>query len=388
MRQSEVKRIKSQHSLFLILIILFIIIDVLCENYIVQAIDRQISTIHLPWILGFVALQIFAAPLQASFSDFYCRKKSINLSLIVSFIALTLVVLTNYFALSTYLIFGIVILLKGSLGNTVPISWAAVADTQTKNLRFSLALSTAGYAIGYLLIALFKEFFNRVESSLISLILYIVLILLSFLLFKDLRDYQTLNRKQKSIRHFSFFQLISRELKSIAHELRDKQLLLGLSSYLLWATSLYTLLLFFIDFRQEYIHFPLYMMAGYLIGVILIRRLHTRTDDAVIRIGYWVSFCSLFVVIFIFPICGERFHAGLIICFSIYSLANAFLSPSILASLSNDRNVHQQGTTFGFIESTDSVGFLLGALINLLWDYLQLGLFSALVLSLIIFTFS
>src|SRR5579863_8000522 len=137
---------------YLPLLLAFIFIDETCSNYILNAFANRTSLLEFSLYVIVLFVSIIASPIQAGYSDFYCRKKSLIISLSCSLLSCILVFfsLKNTFSPLLFLFIGIII--KAALGNTLPLSWAAIADTQNKNFRFSLALSTSAMAFGYFML--------------------------------------------------------------------------------------------------------------------------------------------------------------------------------------------------------------------------------------------
>src|SRR3989338_7599324 len=70
------------------LIVLFILADILFENYLGIVYSEQLKKTELILFLAFVIMQILFAPIQSGLSDLYGRKKSLLISLTLSLGAL------------------------------------------------------------------------------------------------------------------------------------------------------------------------------------------------------------------------------------------------------------------------------------------------------------
>ncbi|MBY0529444.1 MAG: hypothetical protein K2P51_04560 [Rhabdochlamydiaceae bacterium] len=140
-------------SRFLPILMFCILASVIGNNSILRIFGAQPPLIALVLSTTMIVLQIFAAPVQAGFSDFYCRKKSLIVSLVFSCLSLILLIFFKTRNLLSIAPLVLVVLMNGILGNTIPLAWAALADTQKKNLRFSLALTTGAYSIAYMILA-------------------------------------------------------------------------------------------------------------------------------------------------------------------------------------------------------------------------------------------
>jgi MFS family permease len=138
---------------YLPILVFCILANVVGDNSILRMFNTQKPLIALILSTGMIGLQILSAPIQAGFSDFYCRKKSLIVSL--TFSCLGLIILVFFKSRNLLSIFPLIVVLvmNGMFGNTIPLAWGALADTQKKNLRFSLALTTGAYSIAYMVLA-------------------------------------------------------------------------------------------------------------------------------------------------------------------------------------------------------------------------------------------
>ncbi len=145
-------------SKYLPILIFCILANVVGDNGILRVfgVQRPLLALILPTVM--IIMQILAAPVQAGFSDFYCRKKSLIVSLV--FTSLSLVILVFFKSKHLLTIFPLILvaIMNGIFGNTVPLAWAALADIQKTNLRFSLALTTGAYSAGYMILAISNLF--------------------------------------------------------------------------------------------------------------------------------------------------------------------------------------------------------------------------------------
>ena len=146
-------------SKYLSILIFCILANVVGNNAILRVFGTQIPVLALILPVVMIILQILAAPLQAGFSDFYCRRKSLIVSLVFSSLSLVTLVFFKSKHLLTVFPLVIVVFMNGIFGNTIPLAWAALADVQKTNLRFSLALTTGAYSVAYMILALSNLFF-------------------------------------------------------------------------------------------------------------------------------------------------------------------------------------------------------------------------------------
>lgn len=141
-------------SKYLLILIFCILANVVGNNTILRVFSDQTSFLALILPMVMILLQILAAPLQAGFSDFYCRRKSLIVSLAFTSLSLIMLIFFKSKHLLTLFPLVLVVFMNGLFGNTIPLAWAALADIQKTNLRFSLALTTGAYSIGYMILAI------------------------------------------------------------------------------------------------------------------------------------------------------------------------------------------------------------------------------------------
>ncbi len=378
-------------SKYLPILILFIFADVVGDNSILRVFGTQPPFSALILSMGMLLLQTIAAPIQAGFSDFYCRKKSLIVSLSFSFLSLFLLIFTKSQGLLSIIFLVLIALIKGAFGNTVPLAWAALADTQEKNLRFSLALSTGAYAIGYMVLAILNASpangFSRSWLSPTSAptILFILSILICLIFFRDIRDRKA--RYSGESTKVEYLKLAHSESTSLLKDIRRPSTRWGLLSYFLWATSQYSVLILITDFQTIYTTTVILMMCGYLTGVTILGFCKKTRDQKMIKIAFIITISALCLYFIVHPFMHCS-HIALSICYFFYTLANAFLSPSILSLFSKERELHEQGKGFGLIVSADSGGFLVASLVVIVYYSLKLDPFYMILFSFITFLIS
>lgn len=377
--------LKTHAPLYLTLIITFILGDIICDNYGLQVFNTQTSVHEFFLVTGLLVMQIFASPIQAGFSDYYCRKRSLIVSLSASLVSLVLVLLYSQKVLPFFLILVFISLFKGLLGNTIPLSWAALADTQQKDLRFSLAMSTGSYAIGYLLLTTFNQYFTGIEANLAAIGIFAILVLLCANLFKDVRDKnKAAIRSEKSV---SFVEIYKSQTASVMQDLKRVSTRNGLTAFMFWEISLYSILLLLVDFQTSYPGTTAAMMIGYLAGVVILKFFKKVPDDTFIKIGYGMSVFFLGIYFIFFPFLKD-ISGMLSFCYFFYTMGNAFLCPTFLHLLSKERKPDHQGKVFGLIESADTLAFLIASVVILGYKYLQIDLIFMVGFSALTFAFS
>ncbi len=382
------KRIIARSNYYLPLLLFFLLADVLCDSVIFKSFNKQNHSVELFLFMGILLLQAISAPIQAGFSDFSCRKKSLMVSLSFSLIALVFAYLYSVKILFYFPVLILMLLIKGMLGNTTPLSWAAIADTQEKNVRFSFALSTGALAVGYLLMILANKFLSEQRSSLIITLFLFALVLLCAVFFKDIRDKTEKKDLSKMEMHQRWI-LIINDIKHLFNELKDSRTRNALLAFLLWEISIYCILLLYIDFGvDEFSSIALGMVFGYLFGVLLLKFLSKIKDKTIIRLGFNISAISL-VPFFINIIFSTNVSFPVLsFCYFFHMLGNAFLSATLFAVLAKERKSHEQGKIYGLIESVDIIAFLISAIAAIVYNAYHLNLAFIIGLSFLTITVS
>ncbi|MBS0605844.1 MAG: MFS transporter [Parachlamydiales bacterium] len=366
-----------KRNIYLPLLLLFILADVMCDNFLVKTFNNNSPLQQLILLSIFLVLQILASPIQAGFSDFYCRKKSLVISLTFSLFSL----IVQFFYTQEILFFFstliLMIVLKGTLGNTTPLSLAAIADTQTKNIRFSFALSTGSFALAYLILINFNKFLSNEQANIAMSMIYLTLIYFSIFHFKDIRDnkssiHQKISRSSNP--KMDRWKLILNDINLIIHELQLSHTRNALLSFLLWEISLYSILLLYIDFNvSRFSIVSLAMVFGYIFGVLILNFCKKIHDKTIIKLGYNISAVSLipFFILYIFS--NELDVYVLSGCYFFHMVGNAFLSAALFSLLANEREFHEQGKIYGLISSVDTVSFMLSLIAVIIYNTFNLN---------------
>ncbi|MBS0652096.1 MAG: MFS transporter [Verrucomicrobia bacterium] len=371
---------KKSRLITLLIISLFVYADIICENVIVIVNDQQSHFIATAFVFGFLVLQVFFASIQSALSDFLGRKKSLIISFSVSLFCL----LCTYLYSDYYLRFGFFLILalacKAVWGNTIPISFAAIADTQGKNYRRSFALASSTYSIAFITLIAINLFSksNFVYISISTIILLASLIACMFA-FKDTSDKTAHLPHDVQLAYHSrnifskCWKVGIREIGLLAKELRRPLTKYGLSAYILWEISMYSIIISQIDLSNSSPQqITLAMMFGYLFGALILqgRPLSKISDRKMMNYGYVLSFLSFFPYFLLMNfIHSQSLLIG--ICYTLHALGNAFLSPTILSILATGRSTHDQGKILGLVESADTVAFLLATLFVMVYTTCQ-----------------
>lgn len=376
--------IKSK-NLIMFLVALFIFADILCENFIGIIYEKQSQIHEFAFFFGFMLLQIIFAPIQSGLSDLYGRKRSLIVSLFFSFLSLIFISIfiqsSVYFSL---LIFATIS--KGVIGNTLPISLAAIADTQDKNFRLSFAFSTAAYALAYLLLASVVDLITNKQISYIFILSFVLIIIVCIKLFNYIGDKpEDFSHDEKS-RTIAF--VTKNEAKLLLKDLKHTPTSKALGAFFLWELSLYSILLSQVDFQiNKNAHIAEAMMCGYLFGVIILIFSKKINDSNVIKIGYYTSFFSLIPYFILFRFV-ENQNLLLMLCYFFHAVGNAFLSPALLSILAKERKAHEQGRIYGLTDSVDTFGYLCAILAIIVFDTLKLEIIYLISFSFLTFAAS
>lgn len=354
------EKIKSKKKfLFLILCILFyaVFTDELTDTFLINGSSRILNSSKgfrdslLVCVMLFT--QIIFSPIQAGFSDYYLRRKSLMFSLILSLFAVVIFISSNYLG-STALFIAIII--KGALGNTVPIAWAGISDiTKGKNIRFALALSICALAVGSWGSLILAPLITVNAFFILTFILLIICLFLLILGFKDPKDSLTHNYLEK----VSFYKMISHEFIGIYRILKKP-----INFYIVIAFFFSEIAFYQILFRVEvfknyhcFINIPLTIGIGYTLGTIWLKFLKSK-DKVVSLMGLVFSFLSILMIslLFLFEIENKLIFNLL---FVFYSFGYALFTPALYSLITLRDHPHLQGKIYGLLESTDSLASLI-----------------------------
>ncbi len=332
----------------LIILLFFIFLDEVIDINFIHAAKNNFNLIYLLFIL-----QAIFAPLQSGFSDYFCRKKSIILSLIANFFSLSLISHSNVGG-PIFLIIAIII--KGVLGNTLPMAWAAISDiTPRKALRFALALSIFAIAFGAW-ISLFV--ISIISTYTLFLILSIDLafsLILAVFYFQDTKDYRQYPQKVKK----SFWRLVAAEPAALYALASKPTILFALLAFFFSEIAFYQ-----IFFRLEVFGIGYYLKStpfaigiAYLIGTILMRFIKFKDSILFVCALTLISIIMLLMSLLIYLNITDRLFLGLFT--SAYTFGYVFFVPSLVSFItSHKKNPHDQGKVYGIISSVDILASL------------------------------
>jgi MFS family permease len=372
-------------NFYLPLLLLFIFGDVICDNYIFKIFNNQTHAEEFFLFFSVLVLQVIASPIQSTLSDIYGRKNGLIVSLFFSLISL---ILSYVYSQIFFLFFPLLILtivLKGAFGNTIPLALAGIADTQEKNVRFSFGISTASYAIGYLLIVFANKNLHTQQAMALSILLFCILSASCILFLKEISNKDpALERKKKSI-----VNSLTEDFKTVLNSLKIRHTRKALIAFLLWEISLYSILLLYVDFNvQDFSSIAIAMLCGALFGVVFLKIFKHIKDNQMIKIGYNCSALSLLPFFLIIPFTRDVNFLLLGGCYFIHTLGNTLLTASLFSLLSRATLPHERGRIYGLLESTDTIAFLIASICIMLYNFFSLSILFIIFVSYLTVTIS
>lgn len=356
--QNETKRCTR---LYLVLLLLyFIFADEASETALFKLSSTMVSSSF--WlVLSLAGFQVIFATLQASFSDYYSRRKSLILSVIITLISLILLKFSKIYG-GSFLIFALA--LKGIGGNTLPIARAGLADvTLTHNFRFVLALSICAIALGSWGPTYFASYIGG--PALCNFVIAISGISLMLILLNEFDEKEAANKvvygiaddnvKSKIVNNlYRFGKIVRTDFNTIYHDfLRKPIFVVALMAYFFAEVSFYQIL-FRLEVLANYFCFfnvPIELGIGYYVGTAILK-FSTLKNKPNVVLGVVVSLvCIFLLLIFSFLKIEIKIINGIL--FGVYSLGFAIFIPSLFSSISNNRTPNVQGKIYGLIESAD-----------------------------------
>ena len=344
----------NRKSSVLFLIFYFIMMDEICNNSLINIFENNKHSLIL--IFSFLIIQALAAPIQAGYSDLYCRKKSLIFSLSLSIISLTFALFYVTQWSISWVIISMMILIKSFLGNTLPIAWASLADAKMKDFRFSVGFATIGMAGGYLVLSLIQKAFSPSSSIIFSIILILLGVLLCMRFFIDIRGKSKQSPQNNTIQ---------KEVVVIFTDfLLCKRFRRALIVFMLWELSFYCVFILDVDMHiKAFDNLSLTMILGWILGVMILKFIKA-SDTSLIKIGFHLSIWSL-ISLLIFRFLFSESKYILLSLYFIYSIGCGLLVPSLFSILSKERKGNEQGKIYGLIDSIDTIAFLLAAILGI-----------------------
>jgi len=357
------KKKKTLFYLFVSILLYFVFQDEVASTFLINTSSKILSKnnrIHEPVLVYcLLSLQIIFSPLQSGFSDYYLRRKSLIVSISATLISVILLKLSTN---SGIMFLAAAIIIKGVLGNTLPIAWAGIADeARGKNIRFFLALSICALAVGSwgsLLVIphLATNLFFWIVTT-----LAIIALLYAIYPYVDKEDIPNKDHpdqdlpKFKSSEKISLLYLGKNECIGL-YRLGIKPLnFLSLISFLFSEVSFYQIL-FRLEVFSNYQCFtrvPLAIGIGYTVGTIALKFIKAN-DKFVSCLGLSISIISILLtnILFAFDIENQIIFTAV---FSFFSFGYALFTPSLFSIITPREHPHLQGKTYGLLESTEGV---------------------------------
>ncbi len=381
---------KWQLVLTMGLVFTFILLDILCENFLGIVYYHRPEVEATLFFLGFGLLQVVFAPIQSALSDVYGRKRMLLISLFFSFLSLGVIYLSKKAIHSHLPAFLFATLFKGICGNTLPMALALIADTRHKNYRLLFACSTGAYALAYLVLASAQSssavtLENRLNFYLI--LAFIAALVICSIILKSNKKETTYNKETRS-----FLSVVDNEKRLLIQDMKDTPTRRGFSAFYLWEISLYIILVSQVDFKiNQQTHIAEAMMYGYLIGIGFLTLCYKFRDSTIIKIGYYTSFLSLIPYFVLFKFLEDRIFL-LKSCYFFHALGNAFLSPAFLSMLATElaaeSKTHEQGRRYGLADSVDTFAYICAAVILLAFSKFRVDVTYLVVTSFLFFALS
>ena len=363
-------------------LLFFILADEIGTNYIFNiyaSLSNGSTYLETFFFIFFLLLQIVFSPIQSGYSDFYCRRKSLVISL--SFSAISLIPAFLYFqhSISPLFLLFLIAIIKGVAGNNLPLAWAGIADTQNSNIRLSLGFSTSAIALGYLALIVLRDLFSDKTLAVVIFMIFVLTVFVCIRFFRDIRDKRptdtTLNKPS-----------LKREIRLILDNfLKSKRFRNGLMAFLFWEISFYSAHMLDVDLNiRAFKGLTMAMILGYLIWVFFLWIYRKKEDKQMIKIGYGISVVAFIPIFLFFPFVADL-KMVIVSCYFFYALGAAFLAPSLFSMLSKERKTHEQGKIYGLLDSTDAIALLIASLAALIYQWLELKQIVIIFVSLIAF---
>lgn len=363
----------------LLLLLASISLDDAYNSVIVESSGGQNSITKAFICVALFGSQIVFSSLQAGFSDFSSRKRSLIFAFLITLFALMFLPFNSKSLYFTYFLF-IASLLKGIGGNIVPIARAGLAEAIKRNFRFAIGLSTSAIAVGYIFVKMLSQRLNTFSISviLITTIPIIVFVIINFYIDKHDKD--------PTDKPDSFLKSIKRDAKLLYTDfLRDKIFFLSASSYFFWELSFYLVFIKDVELGSgDFKNFSLAMCIGYVSGVLLLGAARGWRDQRILKLGYHISIASI-AFIFIVYISGISLlkQFAPIYGFFGYSFGFGFFVPCLFSMVSRARQPHEQGKIYGLIDSTDTIAFTTALLLDIFITSFKLIIISSFIFLLI-----
>lgn len=362
------------HLLFSLLFLIFL------DQYALTAIYTMNPRHGEMWpIYVLLVCQVICSPIQSGFSDNYCRKKSLILAVISTFVSVFFLKFGVEYSFSFYLI---AILLKGILGNIFPLALAGIADVTLKNkFRFALALAICIMAFGNWSTLIFSTKISGDFFYLSSVLLSIFGMIVLTFFFQDIEDDKKRNRNFRE----EFFSDFVKECRLIAAIVRKPVFFWGLIAFFFSEAAFYQIFLRADTQINPFLKpLPYEFGIGNILGTIFIAFLKMSNKKMIVY-SVLVSFLSLVVsIVLLWFGMSSGFILGLF--FGGFSFGISFFYPALFSGLSHEKGIHDQGKLYGLLDSYDSLASF--GVFGVILLSKNANLFTIFSLALLIFLFS
>jgi len=373
---------------YIALIFLFIFSDIVCSNYIFKSFHNQTHSEQFFSFLSLLLLQVLASPIQAALSDLYCRKKSLVFALAISLISLVLVYFYTRSGTFFLPMLCLIIGLKGLFGNIIPLSFAAIADIQNKNIRLSFGIATSPYTAGYFYLIFTNKTFSESSSIITGIAAFVIIIAICLAFFNDIRD-KTKNTKQVFHFNSSVPKEVKMEINAVCQSLNNRSNQTAFLAYLLWEISLYSILLLYVDFNvQTFSSIGIAMLSGALAAVLILKLFEKIEDNRMIKWGYNLSAWSLVPFFLLYPFLDNFNPYILSFCYFFHTMGNILLSASLFALMAKRTPPHECGKIYGLLDSVDTIAFLVASISIMVYNNFEINLIYLILLSYLAVTLS
>jgi MFS family permease len=356
-------RNKTFRLYLITLLLFFIFVDEAAETSLIK-LSAITAAKQIGWIFPLVGLQVLFATFQSSFSDYYSRRTSLIISVVVTIISLCFFKISHVYGFS-FLVAALI--LKGIAGNTIPIARAGLADiTLGHNFRFALAMSICAIALGSWGPMFLISYIGGAKLYFLVMVLAAAALLL--LLIQEIGDKEHPPSKMQSEDPFyelfkgfkGFIRLFKRDCYVIFNDfLKRPPFSVAMLAYFFAEASFYQIL-FRLEVLRNYFCFfnvPIELGIGYYVGTAILKFSRMKNKSNII-LGAWVSFlCILTVFLMSYFKFENKIITGSL--FGVYSLGFALFIPCLFSAISRRRTPYDQGKIYGLVDSTDTCAAIL-----------------------------
>lgn len=367
---SEINISVKQKKFSIYFTMVLIIFDVVCDSVILNSFSKETQVKELFLFALLLVLQIIASPIQSGVSDYYGRRKSLVITVSATLLSLIILFFHTSNVFSYFIILVVANFIKGFLGNTTPLVWSVIADSDSKEERFFFSVAESGYAVGYFLVIYANNILSKLSGSFSIFIMIPVSIVLIYFLITRFRDF-----KDKECNNSSFSESLKAEPRLVLQDLKDKRLRFLYASFTFLEISLYCVLVLSADFENEKAFLPaISMMIGYMIGCVGMKFCSKKSNKTMMKYGFVISTVSLAPYI-IFSFFYEDLSFILYGGYFLHAIGNSILSPTTLSVSTQGIDDHAKGKRFGILTSFDTLAVMVTSFLIIIYGkYVNLDL--------------